>query len=549
MRTTRSRDRASMHRLPVEVQDLVLLQLPKEAVLACRLVCRNFLSRATEIAFRHVELRSIRNLWHHPDVVGTPPHIESFRQISEAEHLRGLVHEVTLDAFEGYEASNYCGQRPFLRVLPRLACFRNLRTLNIRFNKIVQRELAPHHHLFRADSIRESTRFRLQVLHIAINALSGAYTDKTPVNRASPIFDPDKLYPQPGHPKFPNTDPRPIGLEGLTIANLSPYDARLIDPGALQTILATPSFRSLKLLVTRAGYERRGGEIMPRVHFLQPENHHFYRRIPLEWLSPAVAQNLRVLSLYDAHYWGWCPVMDFRAINPSGGGLPNLRVLALGRHVFAHDWQVDWIAGLAAATNSTTPAAGLEELYLDDCPIIWHARIKNPNSGSTWHQPPADPETEDLSFQLRWHDVLPRWRDAFAGSRLRVFSMGRGDWKGDAQAPEGAGGIRGTRARRGDGVFLSYDLPPPRKVRCGRFGFRYSYCPRRCEFPCGATPRYGVGLRPARKDVMQYIQFDLDPWPRGKWVEGIGGVDSDTKLLDDQALEDFMETLGLHWSH
>ncbi|KAL8371725.1 hypothetical protein RB595_001499 [Gaeumannomyces hyphopodioides] len=517
-----------IHILPVEVQRFVLLQLPKKAILVCRLVCRHFLSLATEIAFRHIELQAVPNHSYN----GTPPNIKSFIQISKAEHLRSLVREVTLDAFVVKEASDYSRQLRFLWALPRLACFRNLRTLNIRFSKHVPRDQGAR--LFpNVGRAKKSTKFRLDVLYFAFSALSGVFTDGALVNDGSPLSDHVMLYPKDGYRMFPS----PIGLEELTISNLSPYDTRLIDSNALRTILAAPSFRSLKLLVTRVSDRDNLGH-----HLLQRENYDIYRELPSKLLSPAVAQNLRVLSLYDLNYWGWCPVMDFRAINPNGGGLPNLRVLALGKHVFSHDWQVDWIAGLANAA-STTPSGGLEELYLDDCPIMWHASIRGPQRSNAgyWYRP--DGELEDVSFRLRWHHVLPRWRDAFAGSRLRVFSMGHGDWKGDAQVREDA------YERRGERVFLNYDLPPPRKSRRGRFAFRYSYNPRKCEHPCGVRPRYGVGLRRARHDVMQYIQFDAKLWPK-TWVEdtGIDKVESDTRILDDKALEDFMETLDVHWS-
>ncbi|KLU88787.1 hypothetical protein MAPG_07770 [Magnaporthiopsis poae ATCC 64411] len=125
---------------------------------------------------------------------------------------------------------------------------------------------------------------------------------------------------------------------------------------------------------------------------------------------------------------------------------------------------------------------------------------------------------------------------------MRVFAMGYGDWKGQAQAGED------NADRRGASVFLTYDLQPPRKVARSRFSLVYSYNPAEYENACGATRRHGVGLRQGRGDVMQYIRFEDGslPWTdRNHTSLGSEHFAKDTRLLDDRAMEDFKETLGL----
>lgn len=153
-------------------------------------------------------------------------------------------------------------------------------------------------------------------------------------------------------------------------------------------------------------------------------------------------------------------------------------MLALGRYVFLHDRQFDWVAWLAKDGR-------LEELYLDDCPIVWHARVLGRRRKSTpesYRHKPDRGKAKELYFPLRW-------RDAFAGSRMRVFAMGCGEWKGEAQLGED------NADRRGASVFLIYDLPPPRKVGRSCFSRLYSYNPAEYENACGATRRHWVGLR------------------------------------------------------
>lgn len=60
-------------------------------------------------------------------------------------------------------------------------------------------------------------------------------------------------------------------------------------------------------------------------------------------------------------YFGYSPKLDLRGVH-----FPSLRTLALGNYTFTHDWQLDWLS-----SHSST----LENLYLDDCIVVYYAKL------------------------------------------------------------------------------------------------------------------------------------------------------------------------------
>ncbi|KLU93219.1 hypothetical protein MAPG_12156 [Magnaporthiopsis poae ATCC 64411] len=101
---------ATITELPIDIQRIIFGQLPKRAILSCRLAggCGK--------------------------LGASPSSIDAFVLITEAEHLRCLVREVTCDTFMHVRGKKYQLPGQFLSVLPRLACFRGLRILNFRFS-------------------------------------------------------------------------------------------------------------------------------------------------------------------------------------------------------------------------------------------------------------------------------------------------------------------------------------------------------------------------------------------------------------------------------
>ncbi|RYP63184.1 hypothetical protein DL769_007041 [Monosporascus sp. CRB-8-3] len=536
---------AASSRLPVEIYHNIFVQLPPADVLTCRFLGKYTSAIATAVAFRHVRLE-----------ITCRAHILWFEAVARSPHLGGLVvREATVDTSAlGLAGDIWPRPQPaaFLRALPCLRLFMGLQTLNVRFG-----HSAP---------TREDRRFRDWVMRVVFEVLAGEWSTASRAEldaycaeyweggeeqRQQPYGgddenrggDREESLRVVGEEEAIERTP-PVRLRTLTISNLGDHaEERLTASPAFRTVLASPEFQELKLLVALRQLDPFGAN--PRAYH-DEQVLDFAESLPRTWLAPPLARNLRVLSLYFSDYWGWTPKMDFRLVNPAEGGFPNLRVLALGNYVFSHEWQVDWIAGLGAQNGK----GGLQELYLDDCPIMWRARTVGPlddsvtvlqtGAGENGDDPSKttitisnegyprkdlmaagatlDTPMADRDYPLRWHHALRRWTGA-AMPALRVFRMGHGDWDGvevssvharlwprppRALVPE----LRRAqeqaqlhRRRLRSRAHLTYDSPPPppdpRRLR------RFSR---------------GVGLATAREHVLQYVFFDhaLLPLP---WVE------------------------------
>ena len=134
---------------------------------------------------------------------------------------------------------------------------------------------------------------------------------------------------------------------------------------------------------------------------------------------------MRLLSLFYRDYWGWYPKMDFHSI----GGLssfPQLQALTLRKYVFLYEWQVDWFASLGKENSSES----LEELCLDNYPLLFRVKQKGPFSSTDSGYPTAETvlglsdNLETRMYPMRWHRVLPRWAESMKG--LKAFRMGEG---------------------------------------------------------------------------------------------------------------------------
>ena len=108
--------------------------------------------------------------------------------------------------------------------------------------------------------------------------------------------------------------------------------------------------------------------------------------------------SLQKLSLYSSLYWGFWP-----HVNLEGVHFPNLKSLALGNFSFYEDKQLDWII-----MHST-----LQELYLDNCPILSHIRMLDSDGHEFSHCPipkkdmqrnKKDDREHNYSYPRRWHE-------------------------------------------------------------------------------------------------------------------------------------------------
>ena len=145
------------------------------------------------------------------------------------------------------------------------------------------------------------------------------------------------------------------------------------------------------------------------------EMNDFFTQLPKTWLHPA-SGNLERLIIHAEHYWGYIPKCDLRSIH-----LPKLRRLELGNYSFSHDWQLDWILSHADT---------LEELTLDDCPILAHSEYYGIPDKENYPMFPRD----NLGREYRW-EYRRTWAHYFSMfqeklPKLKVFRFVGGDWEG-----------------------------------------------------------------------------------------------------------------------
>ncbi|CAJ2509847.1 Uu.00g057470.m01.CDS01 [Anthostomella pinea] len=250
--------------------------------------------------------------------------------------------------------------KSLFHALPLLRLFTNLKVLNIRFDEV------DHCSLYDGES--ESIRpqeLRYYTLIIVFKCLLGTWSGEWQKQLEVELKireQGDEAIVEPA-----DTQPTiPIKLKTLTISRIDAYDdTRLTSSRDFHQVIESPNLRELKMF-TNENLMKSDDET---------GRYTFFECLPMTWLNPRIAQNLRTLSLYTSDYWGWDPKMDFRQANPgSASSFPNLKVLALGNYVFSHQWQVDWLASLGSDNGD----GGFRELYLDDCPIMWFARSWKP---------------------------------------------------------------------------------------------------------------------------------------------------------------------------
>ncbi|CAG9951049.1 unnamed protein product [Clonostachys rosea f. rosea IK726] len=427
-------------RIPLEVFNEIFSYLPRDALLALRALDRRLGAIATAHAFRHVHLGAQEDKDEH----------ELLINVARSENLRHLVREVTCDTWVGsnfrYDANDsYPLPSEFLNALPYLRFFRNLSSLNVVFT-----QFCGHTFLDPYTSVEETTDFRYRVLDTVFRSVAGTWSSEQQANidQTLQLRDFEPTYDQIAPGVSDAEIARRLPLKTLTISNLGDYnDERLTNSDYFKAVLESKELVDLKLQITT-----QADDAAPENELYLCDKYDLFAALPSTWLSPTVAGNLTTMSLYCREHWGWNPKMDFRAVRPGMGvdsGFPSLRVLALGKYVFSHEWQVDWIASLGCQNGR----GGLEKLYLDNCPIMYYAHHLKPLDESTtvvgkdrngddivvsnegYHRRDVlarRPATQRGSgtthgkreFPLQWHTVLSQWNESMTS--LRVFKMGCG---------------------------------------------------------------------------------------------------------------------------
>ncbi|KAH6880458.1 hypothetical protein B0T10DRAFT_495440 [Thelonectria olida] len=419
-----------------EVTDIICSVLPTSSLRSLRLVNHHLGAIATKWAFQHIRLGAREG---HSDY-------EHFVKVAQLKTLRPYVREVTCDTWLGPCAEedsefNFNLPQDFLRALPLLRCFKNVIAVHLRFSQRTK-------HVCTSGTDTETDDFRYRVLDTVFNCIAGTWAPETQARLDQKLFG----FNFTTNYAVPPSNAAPIPIRELTVSNLADFDdKRLTDSKVFKYVLSMPSLTSLKLCITQQQVDGNcDSEEQPESAIWFREKYDMFENMPHTWLSPSIAANLRSLSLYSKDYWGWNPRMDFRAVLPGDGpesGLPQLRVLALGMYVFSHEWQFEWIASLGRMNGK----GGLEEIYLDRCPIMVQARHQAPagygtrvvgtdasgndvsisNEGYYLLDGMEEQDTYDADltvqdFPLRWHHVLPRWRQTMKA--LKVFKMGQSSW-------------------------------------------------------------------------------------------------------------------------
>ncbi|KAI4597975.1 hypothetical protein KJ359_003783 [Pestalotiopsis sp. 9143b] len=530
--------------IPAEILCQIFDLVDQKTVINCRLISRHVLPIATAFAFRHMRLEAAYE-------------VDNFISVATS-HLRHHVHEITVDTWVGpdfkyHTNDNFWMPRNFWRALSYLRFFKEMKTLNLRFNKWCGADS------YRASiSIEEDYDFRFVVLDIVFQCLTGTWSSERQAEQEHYLVM--RLEGDNGtFPTIPeghitasgSNDPGPIEISTLTISNLADFnDERLTTSEAFKQVMTSDALTDLKLFVTT-----EEDTASPESSIMFREKYDFFETMPQTWLCPSVAQNLQVLSLFFRDYWGWNPKMDFRTINPANGlktGLPNLRVLALGNYVFSHHWQIEWIESVGELNGH----GGLQELYLDDCPVMWQARapaplddsktvIELPAGGSLYLSNAGYPRkgvmrsvpdwrnTEKFTYDLRWHQILNHWREHM--SSLKVFCMGHGSWFAEAvdltlmvpSSPQDMERVPELRLRRDSGWRQQLeDIRKKYEYRkqpvMDRVHLNYA-CPSPSDMLDGENEdlsryRNGVGLAHERQHILQYIHFDIGLGPT-QWIE------------------------------
>ncbi|KAL2681253.1 hypothetical protein Neosp_008861 [[Neocosmospora] mangrovei] len=498
--------------LPPELLHHVLSFLPKEALLQTRLVNRHLNFLVTPGAFRSIFLRAY----------GTSS--RRFRNLADSQ-LRVHVQNITVDTWLGqdfeYRMHNAWElPQDFVECFPFLSCFRNLEILHLRFHEDCAE--------FEEDDADETNDDRFEILVKIFQSLAGNWS-KERERIAEMVGDMADFVFYPPEKLPPTINGPPIQLSSLSIRNLGDrHEPRIASSESFRLVVG-PALRDLRLhITTETEGEDRNTENNSIAKYTSFENLH------TTWLSPDVVGNLHTLSLYCQEPWGFSPRMDFRRLG-NGRGLPNLKVLALGKYIFSHEWQIDWFGSL-----------NLEKLYLDDCAVLhqYDCRPWEMDHGETVIG--QDESGNDISISnegyfksindddepngpqggfattsttLRWHMILACWRETMTS--LRVLKMGRGDWTFDCPEPE----------TPGDDIF--------------RFGIGLSQ-ERRNQLLYMYRTYEWVDWREWEEERRKYIasmEREGEEWDTDEEGFGIWKMEDGLRARDEEALDLFVSTV------
>ncbi|KAI0599780.1 hypothetical protein F4775DRAFT_549818 [Biscogniauxia sp. FL1348] len=500
-----------MPTLPAVIYKCILSFTSPDTQRSCRLVSKTLCSIATPIVFHHICLEAAGDA-------------SQFINIAKSETLRSHVREISINTWVGPQFQ-YLANEPFeppaifFRAIPFLGVFSSLKKLNLKFS-----EHCGKHRDIWDDTYEEDYDFRYWVMWTVFSSLTGEWDAVTSQDiyedmdaalyESGEQVDGEDFFESLGKEMEAWPQLSPIKLEALTIGNLADYnDIRLTSSELFKKVLHAPSLTELYLYVVFEENKRA-----PEKYTRLTEKYHFMDSLGSTWLAPEVAKKLRILSLFCEDYWGWSPKIDFRKINPGPGpdaGLPKLEVLALGNFVFSScEGQADWFASLGHRTDR----GGLQELYLDNCPIIYAAHtydrldVGPDGDYSLLSAHNAVSDEVDKLFSTRWHELLTHWADNMNG--LKVLKIGRGEWRTssipdlifNSRTPEIEGFSQERIEQRFSRTnFITYNCSPPPDSFVDIADLR--------------KVTYGLGISEDITTSLTYVQFHVGYLPT-HWLDG-----------------------------
>ncbi|KAF5678620.1 hypothetical protein FHETE_1172 [Fusarium heterosporum] len=522
--------------LPFDITSIICSYVSKPDQHRLRLVSRKLRDAATPHAFRSLYLRAY----------GDSP--SNFGNIARSPALRNYVREVTIDTWigPGYEYNadeSYDVPHDFLNTLPYLRYYQKMTRLHLRFSKYCGIE--DYHTRSVGPDIEETWSLRYKILDTVAHCVMGMWTKESQMKISQRVGNYQLRRFAWYEDDLPDLRPGIVmNIKELTISNLADYkDPNLLESIAWKKLLHLPTLIDLKVLVTKEHTMTESADIFC------DEKYEFFQNLHFDLLTPPVASKLQVLSLFYVDFWGWIPKMDLALIGP----MPQLKILALGNYVFTNESQIDWIASLGNDNRSS----GLEELYLNDCPVLYEARQHGPLTIDGYPIPdkvmeafraqPWAPST--TKYSIRWYQILNKWQKRMRG--LRKFVMGHGNWQSASLTINASNG-------REEYAHLNYDEKEQRFLHNSH---RYFACPepqpqelrRKAKIVPADKYLYGAGLSQRRTERMEYIYYDIgqgpSPWEYAnihwdRWEKDAGCAPEDeTVAMDDAAYDMLMATI------
>ncbi|EEU36180.1 uncharacterized protein NECHADRAFT_87094 [Fusarium vanettenii 77-13-4] len=468
-----------------------LSAISKSTLLNLRLVDQRTCSLATPVAFQSLFLGPNEGSPHHRA-------LPKLRCPSSSPNLQNADRHSRTQA-----------RVSFLSALPLIRCLPNLKSLRLCFTTEMELEGFPW--------VEELLDYRTKVLQTIFKTLAGDWSAiEAPIIRQElETGEHPACVPDWGVRDEADQPTGPTRLDRLTLHNV-PDDAWSWTAGSehVKMAIASGSLVDLRLSIATEGPDWNTA-----MHGISEELHVSFNTLTSTWLSRSVAQNLKILSLS-------CP--------GGGGGFPNLKVLALKKYVFSHQWQIDWFASL-----------GLEELELDTCAIIYEAKghirlsegttiVGQDNDGvsikvsnkdypiKNWMNSLQRGPVPNHLFPIRWHNILSEWRQSM--TTLKSFQITAGELYARHESGLGMSFAEAHRQEHED--FRRKLFPQPSGVKVSQdHGFYY-------------------------KQPLRYLYFDdmefwneWNSWDRSRSEDEGRGVEDGVEARDKAALLDFLETI------